>query len=210
MILTAGWLCWGCFLPQEQRLAGCVPCAARARLSCSCCPALCPLTGHTWQGPRGCSHPAPTLHAKVHSKGRARHFCWQHRTARFLVLLSPRQLFTCAGRVHAGLYGCRGKESLNASFRIKGWQCLSRWSWTLLCSVAFTHRAQGRGNGHRALMCCLEGSALPVPAGAIAPGTGTSSLLWDLQPGSVFSFGGLGLLRSSFLPHRQLCSWENL
>lgn len=48
-------------------------------------------------------------------------------------------------------------------------------------------------------MCCLEGCALPVPAGAMAPG----SLLCDLQPGSLFSFGCLGSLRSSF-PNAQL------
>lgn len=109
LILPVGWLCLGCFLPQDWRLAGCVPCAARAQLSCSCCPALCPLAGHLWQGPRGCCHPAPPLHAKIHSKGRAgtsagstgqlvSWFC--SPLGSFLPLLSTS-------------YGCRRKESLN-------------------------------------------------------------------------------------------------
>lgn len=31
--------------------------------------------------------------------GQSWHFCWQHRTSHFLVLLSPRQLFTSAEHV---------------------------------------------------------------------------------------------------------------
>lgn len=145
LILAIGWLCLGCFLPQQQRLAGCVPCAAGTWLSCSCCPALCPLTGHPW-------HPAPRLHAKVHSKGRAGTSAGstgQH----FLALLSHGQLFTSATHVHARLYGCRGKESRVALTHPLGSKvgrvsaggaglCFAVW----LSQVGL--RAEGAGTGH--------------------------------------------------------------
>lgn len=121
--------------------------------------------------------------------------------------------------VQAKLYGCRGKGSpvaLIHPFGSKVGQHLSWWSWTLLCSVALADRARRseQAQGTDVLPCGLC-PARPsrwsvICSGAMAPGTGNGSLLWDLQPSSASSFGCLGSLRSSFPMHNQLCSWENL